>query len=117
MRLDIGVRVLSMGGLISNVFAIPTSKLDTRQAHDIEPLLNNISQAPRALLAKNTFILDNANFGSLNAYVAIGVNLPATTNDFNMKYDKDKFYSSMKDVIIQHGDFYAVGDEFFPSYK
>ncbi|EPS44428.1 hypothetical protein H072_1541 [Dactylellina haptotyla CBS 200.50] len=106
MRLDVGVRVLSIGGLISSVFAIPTGRIDSRQIQD--PLLDEISQPPQTFLTNNKFILDDDNFGSLNGYVAIGVNLPATTNDFNIKYDKDKFYNSMKEVILKHGDFYAM---------
>ncbi|KAK6515781.1 hypothetical protein TWF281_004371 [Arthrobotrys megalospora] len=106
MRLDVGVRVLSMGGLISSVFAMPTGRLGTRPFSG--SLLDEISQSPNSFLVNAKFVLDDANFASLNSYVALGNSLPATENDFNAKYDKEKFYNSMRDVILRHGDFYAM---------
>ncbi|KAF3929772.1 hypothetical protein ABW19_dt0205278 [Dactylella cylindrospora] len=101
----IGVQVLSVGGLISSVFAMPTQSLEDREQ---DPLLNEISQPPKTFLRGNKFVLDNGNFENLNKYVGVGVQLPATDSDFNVKYQKDKFYSSMKDVILKHGDFYSM---------
>ncbi|EGX44843.1 hypothetical protein AOL_s00176g14 [Orbilia oligospora ATCC 24927] len=107
MRLDVGVRVLSMGGLISSVFAMPAGRTGARQFSG--SLLDEISQSPNSFLVNNAkFILDETNFGSLNSYVAMGKSLPATENDFYTKYDKEKFYNSMRDVILRHGDFYAM---------
>ncbi|KAK6331456.1 hypothetical protein TWF730_004538 [Orbilia blumenaviensis] len=113
MRLDVGVRVLSMGGLISSVFAMPAGRAGTRQFTG--SLLDEISQSPNSLLVNAKFILDESNFGSLNSYIALGNGLPATENDFNAKYDKEKFYNSMRDVILGHGDFYAMARDSYIS--
>ncbi|KAK6503722.1 hypothetical protein TWF481_008726 [Arthrobotrys musiformis] len=111
MRLDVGVRVLSMGGLISSVFAMPAGR--ARQFSG--SLLDEISQSPNLFLVNAKFVLDEANFGSLNSYVVLGNSLPATENSFNTKYDKDKFYNSMRDVIVRHGDFYAMARDAYVS--
>ncbi|KAK6342490.1 hypothetical protein TWF718_007893 [Orbilia javanica] len=115
MRLDVGVRVLSMGGLISSVFAMPAGRVGTRQFSG--SLIDEISQSPNSFLVNAKFVLDETNFASLNSYVALGKSLPATENDFNAKYDKEKFYNSMRDVILRHGDFYAMACDAYVSMR